>query len=215
MTPQEIIKVATEIKEKYPRAWEHCHDESEEENDFIILVGQACNRIDRTIGNNWSRAIHGDLARDGLTTQRGGKYYFTDIVANAGDLSIQKITYNETGECPPAGWVDPFLLKTHFDYKAPVSPVEPPIKPPVTTIKLDRAEFFDEMMELHRFYASHEGLQRPNGLSRDGQPDFEGLAAWLFDIYLNARLLGKSKSEARELYRAEIRKSTEWKSIHG
>lgn len=212
MTGQEIINIARQVAEKYPRAFSHCHDEGPEENDFIILVGQACNRIDRTIGNNWSRAVKGDLSRDGLTVQRNGKYYFTDIVANAGDLSIQKITYNETGEAPSAGWVDPFLLKTKFNYSSgAIGPIPDPIKPPVT-IKLDRGEFFDEMMELDRFYTIELG--RPNGLSRDQKPDFEGLAAWIFDIYLNARLAGKSKSEARDLYQAEIKKSTEWRDKH-
>lgn len=204
MTSNDIIRVAEEVARQYPRAYSHCHDEGPEENDFIILVGQACNRIDKTVGNNWSRAQIGDLARDGLTVQRGGKFFFTDIVRDAG-TNRQKIVYNETGECPEAGWVDPFSLQTEFHYNAPVEPIKP-VEP---TIKLDRGEFFDEIMELDRFYTVE--LQRPNGLSIHGRPDFEGLAAWIFDVYLNARLQGKSKNEARNLYQNEIRKSTEWR----
>ena len=213
MTGQEIIRTAEEVARLYPRAFSHCHDESKEENDFIILVGQACNRIDRTIGCNWSRGVKDDLARDGLTIHDipSGKYVFADIVAGAG-ASGQHIVFNVTGEAPAAGWVDPFMLKTHFDYSG-VKPIEP-IKPVIP--HLDREEFFDEMLELDRFYTNKaEGLGRPNGLSKEGKPDFEGLAAWIFDIYLNARLAGKSKTEARTLYMAEIRKSAEWRDRHG
>ena len=89
----------------------------------------------------------------------------------------------------------------------------PPIDPPKLP-RLDRGEFYQEMQELDRYYTSDEGLHRANGLSKDGKPDFEGLAAWIFDIYLNARLAGISAQVARELYKAEIRKSGEWKGIH-
>ena len=48
------------------------------------------------------------------------------------------------------------------------------------------------MQRLDDFYRAPEGLQRPEGLSINEAPDFEGIAAWIFDVYLNARLAGRS-----------------------
>ena len=48
------------------------------------------------------------------------------------------------------------------------------------------------MERLHSFYMSRMGLQRPEGLSINGRPDFLGIAQWIFDIYLPARSAGFS-----------------------
>lgn len=130
MTGNDIIRTAEKVAELYPRAFQNCHNEGPEENDFIILVGQACNRIDRNIGCNWSRAVVGDLARDGLTIRDpvSGKYVFADIVRGAGAPG-QKIVFNPTGECPASGFVDPFMLKTKYNYSVPIDPPKDPVKP--------------------------------------------------------------------------------------
>lgn len=80
----------------------------------------------------------------------------------------------------------------------------------------------EEMMNagkwLDSFYRSPDGLQREHGLikftDRGPEPDYEGLGAWLFDVYWNARLAGKLDSEARSVVMAEIRKTDEWKARH-
>ena len=64
------------------------------------------------------------------------------------------------------------------------------------TLKLNRTEFLQAMQRLDAFYQSVEGLQRPVGLSVDGVPDFLGIAAWVFDVYLNARLAGEPTEAA-------------------
>src|SRR5262249_21617054 len=56
------------------------------------------------------------------------------------------------------------------------------------------------------------GLQRADGLSVRGRPDFEAVAAWIFGRYLNARLSQRSPEEAWDPIVAEIRTSTEWRS---
>lgn len=109
-------------------------------------------------------------------------------------------------------WLAPIIPQ---DDSGTVDPDVDPDIPPVEPIHLDRQEFYDEMIELHRFYKAPEGLQRKTGLaSEDGTPDFTGIAAWIFDIYLNNRLHGMSAAQAREEYRKEIRKTTEWIGHH-
>lgn len=78
----------------------------------------------------------------------------------------------------------------------------------------DRGEMMAEALELDRYYRSPEGLQRSQGLSIDGAPDWEGVGAWLFDVYLRARLAGKSREDARALYIKDIRRSAEWRQKH-
>ena len=58
--------------------------------------------------------------------------------------------------------------------------------------RFDRADMLLAMERLHGFYMSRMGLQRPQGLSINGRPDFLGIAQWIFDIYLPARSAGFS-----------------------
>ena len=81
-------------------------------------------------------------------------------------------------------------------------------------LSFDRQEFLDVLNRLDRFYAAPEGLQRPNGLSIAGGPDFQGIATWIFDIYLNQRLLGASPNAAWQLTENAIRATEEWRGKH-
>lgn len=67
---------------------------------------------------------------------------------------------------------------------------------------------------LHSLYQSEGGLQRPEGLWLKGSPDFEGIAAWLFDVYLSERLLGTSDEAAKEKVLDAIKRSDEWRQKH-
>lgn len=122
------------------------------------------------------------------------------------------------GANPQPGWiVDPEARYTHADAHDPddhgigQSAQSPP---PATPQLPDRAEMMNEGLSLHRYYASREGLQRPDGLSINNAPDWEGVGAWLFDVYLAARVAGKSREEARAAYVKAIRQSGEWQSKH-
>jgi hypothetical protein len=91
-----------------------------------------------------------------------------------------------------------------------------PLTPAVftRTLSFDRAEFLDALRQLDRFYAAPEGLQRPEGLSLAGGPDFLGIATWLFDVYLNQRLTGASPAAAWTITENAIRSTDEWRSKH-
>lgn len=67
---------------------------------------------------------------------------------------------------------------------------------------------------LHDFYKSPEGLQRPNGLWVGDHPDFEGISAWVFEVYLRGRLRGLSEDQARQAVVDAIKRSDEWLAKH-
>ena len=81
-------------------------------------------------------------------------------------------------------------------------------------VSFDRAEFLSVLQRLDAFYAAPEGLQRPNGLSISGGPDFLGIAAWVFDVYLSERLSGGSSTLAWTRVVNAIQSTQEWKSKH-
>ena len=84
----------------------------------------------------------------------------------------------------------------------------------LTRLSLVRGDFVATGRWLHQHYQSADGLQRPDGLWIDGEPDFEGIAAWLLDIYLASRLESLSDREARERVRMAIQNTQEWRDRH-
>jgi hypothetical protein len=81
-------------------------------------------------------------------------------------------------------------------------------------LPFDRTELLAVMERLDRFYSAPEGLQRPQGLSLDGQPDFLGIAAWIVDVYMGARLNGSSPDQAWQRVVSSIQATDEWKRKH-
>ena len=79
-----------------------------------------------------------------------------------------------------------------------------------------RADIMQAAQWLHQYYSSDEGLRRPDGLWRadQKQPDFEAIGAWVMDVYLNARVAGKTDEEAKQMIRDAIQGSDEWKRVH-
>ena len=57
---------------------------------------------------------------------------------------------------------------------------------------------------------------RPNGLyNADAQKvDAEAIGTWILDVYLQARIAGKSDAEARQSIADAIKGSDEWRSKH-
>jgi hypothetical protein len=88
------------------------------------------------------------------------------------------------------------------------------VSPPQATQPPGREEALDEMKWLDSYYSAPEGLQRPNGLSLNGKPDFEGIAAWYLDIYQRERMALKSRADSRAKYVSDIRHSFEWRQKH-
>jgi hypothetical protein len=83
-------------------------------------------------------------------------------------------------------------------------------------LKNNRADVMQAAQWLHQYYASPEGLNRADGLWRADlkQPDFEAIGAWIIDVYLNARIEGKTDEEAKQMIKDAIQGSDEWKRIH-
>jgi hypothetical protein len=67
---------------------------------------------------------------------------------------------------------------------------------------------------LDALYRSQDGLQRPNGLWIDGHPDWEGVAAWLLEVYVSWRLQGQSSIDAKAEIVRQIRQTGEWQAVH-
>jgi hypothetical protein len=70
---------------------------------------------------------------------------------------------------------------------------------------------------LDDLYRSADGLQRPGGLyNMDAQKvDAEAIGTWILDVYLKARIEGKSDVEARQSIADAIKGSDEWRRKHG
>lgn len=130
---------------------------------------------------------------------------FWDCIGGAGGAGY---VFHASGHADPL----PFVQEVYAPPTPSGSGGEAPVPPQMPV--LDRGEFFREMHALDRYYAASEGLQRPEGLSLGGRPDFEGLAAWIFDVFLNRRLRGESVEAARAAYVHDIRQSVEWQQKH-
>ena len=65
-------------------------------------------------------------------------------------------------------------------------------------------------------YRSPDGLQRPDGLYIPDakQVDAEAIGTWILDVYLQARIAGKSDAEARQSIADAIKGSDEWRRKH-
>lgn len=102
----------------------------------------------------------------------------------------------------------------------PLTDVSAPTEPQPIPQLPDRGEMMRAGEQLHHYYRSAEGLQRPDGLWKPAtptaiaQPDWEGIGAWLFDVYLQARVSGKTATEAMGAVIAQIRQSQEWRDKH-
>jgi Astacin (Peptidase family M12A) len=96
------------------------------------------------------------------------------------------------------------------------NPGRTPLTPASFTryVSFSRDEFLDVLTRLDGYYRAPDGLQRPDGLSIGGGPDFLGIAAWVFDVYLNERLRGTSPNAAWQVLENSIRATDEWRSKH-
>jgi len=83
-------------------------------------------------------------------------------------------------------------------------------------LKGRRGEIVQATQWLHEFYASDRGLRRANGLwlAPQNQPDFEAIGAWIFDVYLTARVNGASDEAARRAIADAIKATDEWRRAH-
>lgn len=79
-----------------------------------------------------------------------------------------------------------------------------------------RPELVSAVAFVDDLYWSADGLQRPGGLyNLDRQRiDAEAIGTWILDVYMKARIEGKSDAEARQAISDAVRDSEEWRSKH-
>ncbi len=148
---------------------------------------------------------------DGLSI--GGGPDFTGIATWIFDVYL---TCRAGGKTPDASFIEVTARITQSDEWKTKHPGEAPRPSQGCTspVQLSRQEFLQAMQRLDAFYRAPEGLQRSNGLSFKGAPDFLGIAAWVFDVYLNARLAGRPIEVAWGEVVRNIEASGEWKAKH-
>ena len=79
-----------------------------------------------------------------------------------------------------------------------------------------REEMVQAVAFLDDLYRSPDGLMRPDGLyvSDSRRVDAEAIGTWILDVYLQARIAGKSDAEARQSITDAIKGSDEWRRKH-
>jgi hypothetical protein len=213
----EILLIAKRVKEDFPRDWDAL---SRKDTTYIRRVAWACREEGfHMVALNGKRGNTDDLSSDVLAfpnptgcrdhTRTHPGLELHDIIFGVEDPAKRKLTWGdstqETIDNDVAGaWVEP----------EPVDDSQPNPTPTPSGLP-HRGEAMEAGRWLDSFYASREGLQRPEGLSIGGRPDWEGVGAWLFDVWLKARMAGKSEPEARQAVVAAIQATDEWKRKHG
>lgn len=83
-------------------------------------------------------------------------------------------------------------------------------------LKGHREEMVNAVAFVDDLYRSPDGLMRPEGLySADAKRvDAEAIGTWVLDVYLQARISGKSDAEARQSIADAIKGSDEWRRKH-
>ncbi len=83
-------------------------------------------------------------------------------------------------------------------------------------LQLHRAEMVGAVAFVDELYRSPDGLMRPDGLyiSDAKRIDAEAVGTWVLDVYLQARIAGKSDAEARQSITDAIKGSDEWRRKH-
>ena len=83
-------------------------------------------------------------------------------------------------------------------------------------IQSRREELVAAVAFVDDLYRSPDGLQRPGGLYQpEAQKiDAEAIGTWILDVYMKARIDGKSDAEARQSIADAIKGSDEWRRKH-
>lgn len=83
-------------------------------------------------------------------------------------------------------------------------------------VQNQRAELVAAVAFVDDLYRSPDGLQRPGGLYNPEaqRVDAEAIGTWILDVYLQARIAGKSDAEARQSIADAIKGSDEWRRKH-
>ena len=79
-----------------------------------------------------------------------------------------------------------------------------------------REELVGAVAFVEDLYRSPDGLMRPGGLyNLEAQRvDAEAIGTWVLDVYMQARIAGKSDAEARQSISDAVKGSDEWRRKH-
>ena len=79
-----------------------------------------------------------------------------------------------------------------------------------------REEMVGAVAFVDELYRSADGLQRPGGLYIPDakRVDAEAIGTWILDVYMQARIAGKTDVEARQSITDAIKGSDEWRRKH-
>jgi hypothetical protein len=83
-------------------------------------------------------------------------------------------------------------------------------------VQSHREEMVAAVAFVDDLYRSPEGLQRPGGLYLPDvhKVDAEAIGTWVLDVYMQARIAGKSDADARQSIADAIKGSDEWRRKH-
>jgi hypothetical protein len=83
-------------------------------------------------------------------------------------------------------------------------------------LQIHRQDLVNAVAFLDDLYRSPEGLQRADGLysAEARRVDAEAIGTWILDVYLQARITGKTDAEARQSVADAIKGSDEWRRKH-
>jgi hypothetical protein len=83
-------------------------------------------------------------------------------------------------------------------------------------VQSHREEMVAAVAFVDDLYRSDDGLQRPGGLYLPDakRVDAEAIGTWILDVYMKARIEGKSDTEARQSIADAIKGSDEWRRKH-
>lgn len=83
-------------------------------------------------------------------------------------------------------------------------------------VRTHREEVVAAVAFVDDLYRSADGLQRPGGLYMPAaqKVDAEAIGTWVLDVYMQARIAGKSDADARQSIAEAIKGSDEWRRKH-
>lgn len=83
-------------------------------------------------------------------------------------------------------------------------------------IRGHRQELVAAVTFVDELYRSDDGLQRPGGLYNPTaqRVDAEAIGTWILDVYMQARIAGKTDAEARQSIADAVKGSDEWRRKH-
>ena len=195
------------LAELHPEAFRNAHTGNPHTEDFVRIVATHFHALDQAVGLNGKRGNPHDISDDALNildpvdgpgrTPDGRRCWVVDFIVGAGG-SNPSVTWNAFRDpvASSGAWVKPTMLR---------AAVPQHIHP-------GREEMMKAGEWLDAFYRSDDGLRR--SLTKDGAPDWEGIGAWLFDVYFLTRVNGASVEDAKASVVAAIQQTHEWRSKH-